>query len=432
MINRAATRSRWLDTAINPALAAAVLAPPSYVLSVLSTMRLATRSPSYGELQIAYRHRRRLPAVSAVAALLLVCRARNGRVSPTALNTTGGLLGAMALAWPFVYDPFLFSPRHGRLRVRPASDAEQVFAGEDTEVLGVRVAGEARAYPAWAIARPHAVTDSLADQRITVSYCGLTNSALAYRRDGGAGELPVVSAPNNNILYWDPANKALVQQLLPDPVRGDGLGRYPAAMPVTYTTWAAWRSLAPDTTIAEPTGMSLRDRLITRLMRATHMRTRLVPQPFFPVRGGADTALHPKARVFALRHAEVAHAYTRGFLADNAPVNDTTGAEPFTVIYDPGTDIAMAFSRWHNGQTLTFDPAGDNTVRDRETGTEWDVLGRATSGPLAGQQLDAIPFSLDKLFWFVWKHYHPDTALHHLPHERAQPETAYLGPSGIR
>lgn len=46
----------------------------------------------------------------------------------------------------------------------------------------------------------------------------------------------------------------------------------------------------------------------------------------------------------------------------------------------------------------------------------------------AGYTLEPIPFSFEKLFWFAWKQYHPETKLFHLPKENKQPETADIGP----
>ncbi|WP_159943339.1 MULTISPECIES: DUF3179 domain-containing (seleno)protein [unclassified Nocardiopsis] len=388
------------------------------------------RPPGYGELYMVYRHRRNLLAVSATATLILAARTRDGRASPTAAIAAGLLLGAMVAVGPLIYDPFLFSRRRDRLRLRPGSEADRVFVDADTEVLGLFLGGEARAYPARALARPHAVTDSLGGERVTVSYCGLTNSAIAYRHSetGSSRDLSVVSAPNDNILYWDATTKSLVQQLLPERPYGGSQGDPVTVVPVTYTTWSAWHRLVPESTIAEPVTMSPRDRLITRVMRAAHMRTRTGEWPFLPVRGGADTTLHPKARVFALRQGDDARAYTRGFLDRHRAVNDTAGGCPVAVLYDPATDIAAGHQRHHDGRTLTFDPGDANQFRDRETGTVWNVLGRAVHGPLAGQRLEPVAFSFDKVFWFGWRYHHPGTALHRLTDERAEPESAHTGP----
>ena len=45
----------------------------------------------------------------------------------------------------------------------------------------------------------------------------------------------------------------------------------------------------------------------------------------------------------------------------------------------------------------------------RATGSAWNFAGRATAGPLAGQELE--PVQVTKDFWFDWRNYHPETTL---------------------
>jgi len=64
------------------------------------------------------------------------------------------------------------------------------------------------------------------------------------------------------------------------------------------------------------------------------------------------------------------------------------------------------------GRTLTFEPAGTG-FQDRETGTTWNLLGHAGSGPLATRRLRPIPHV--DAFWFAWAAFHPETLLHTAP-----------------
>ena len=58
---------------------------------------------------------------------------------------------------------------------------------------------------------------------------------------------------------------------------------------------------------------------------------------------------------------------------------------------------------------LTFVAAGD-VFQDRETGTTWTFLGRATAGPLAGRRLR--PLTHVDAFWFAWAAFNPTTTLY--------------------
>ena len=50
------------------------------------------------------------------------------------------------------------------------------------------------------------------------------------------------------------------------------------------------------------------------------------------------------------------------------------------------------------GQSLTFE-VRDGEFTDRETGSTWDLAGRAVSGLLQGAQLPAVPSKTS--FWFA-------------------------------
>ena len=48
--------------------------------------------------------------------------------------------------------------------------------------------------------------------------------------------------------------------------------------------------------------------------------------------------------------------------------------------------------------------------RDNETGTTWNLLGQGLTGPLAGEQLEAVPHG--NHFWFAWGVFKPDTVVY--------------------
>lgn len=348
------------------------------------------------------------------------------------VKVAAGAMGVLAASAPLLYTPLLFGSRKTKLRVRQAEEAEDVLDKEDKEVFGVRLNGEARAYPATTGTRPHIVSDVLGGEKITVSFCGLTNSAIVYRPEAGRiPQLSVVSAPSNNVLYWEANTASLVQQIRPNVAYGPAAGRLMRTRPVVYTTWAAWRRLVPETTLADQPYGSWPDLLITRFMRRAHAKTRMQEKPAMAVAGDIDDTLHPKARIFGLYEGGEARAYTHGFLKDRRVCNDTIGGRPVSVFFEPETDIATAYRTEVDGQRLTFRRGADGGFEDAETGTRWDVLGRATAGILAGRLLEPVPFSLDKVFWFGWQRYHPSTKLLRLPGERGEPQTSRLGPREV-
>jgi hypothetical protein len=61
--------------------------------------------------------------------------------------------------------------------------------------------------------------------------------------------------------------------------------------------------------------------------------------------------------------------------------------------------VATAFDRRVAGRTLSFKAGPRVTFTDRQTGSTWDVAGRALSGPLRGAELR--PLQADNRFWFA-------------------------------
>ena len=55
---------------------------------------------------------------------------------------------------------------------------------------------------------------------------------------------------------------------------------------------------------------------------------------------------------------------------------------------------------------MTFEPLADG-FRDRETGSVWNEVGSALSGPLQGAELEAVAHG--DFFWFAWGVFRPDT-----------------------
>jgi hypothetical protein len=70
---------------------------------------------------------------------------------------------------------------------------------------------------------------------------------------------------------------------------------------------------------------------------------------------------------------------------------------------------ATVYVRALDGQLLTFTFDGTNIV-DKQTGSVWDILGRATNGQLAGKTL--TPVVAVNSFWFAWAAYQPHTRVY--------------------
>ncbi|PYM48165.1 MAG: hypothetical protein DME16_11650, partial [Candidatus Rokuibacteriota bacterium] len=66
------------------------------------------------------------------------------------------------------------------------------------------------------------------------------------------------------------------------------------------------------------------------------------------------------------------------------------------------------YRRQIKGRVLTFEAVPEG-FRDVETGSVWNLVGHALSGPLKGRELHPVPHV--DAFWFAWAAFHPKTSI---------------------
>ncbi len=126
----------------------------------------------------------------------------------------------------------------------------------DDRVLGVVIGGEARAYPLRILNAHEVVNDTLAGVPIAVTYSGLCDSALAFRRtiDGRVLRFGVsgLLLDSNLVMYdLDAEKPSLWSQLGMRAIAGPLAGtKLPLVDGVSIATWASWLAAHPHTTLA--------------------------------------------------------------------------------------------------------------------------------------------------------------------------------------
>ena len=141
--------------------------------------------------------------------------------------------------------------------------------------------------------------------------------------------------------------------------------------------------------------------------------------------GPADRRLGLMERVAGVTIGDDSLAVPFAALQEEKVVSYTLNGQDLVVFFREGTASAIDASYIPNsrdvGATGVFDPnldgqrltfTGDGSeITDDQTGSTWDLLGRAASGPLEGKQLAAIPHSGSQL-WFSWAVFQPDTLVY--------------------
>lgn len=301
--------------------------------------------------------------------------------------------------------------------------AEKVDWLSDTEpVLSLTVAGETRAYPLQIMTWHEIVNDTVGGTPVTVTYCPLCNSGVAFLREvdgrrfdfGTSGFLFA-----DNLVMYDRQTQSLWPQLTGQASVGALTGTQLEAIPMGVVGWSQFRSAHPEAKVlTRDTG---HDRDYGRNPYVGYDLPDgglLVPLP-----DGPDERLPVKARVIGIRIGDEALAIQRDQVADDGVMTAEVGGKELTVWQVPGQSSALdteqipegqdigsvaVFRTQVDGRDLTWRRVDDGFVDD-QTGSRWSILGQAVTGPLEGTQLDAQRH-LDT-FWFAWVAFQPDTAL---------------------
>jgi hypothetical protein len=292
------------------------------------------------------------------------------------------------------------------------AEADRYLAPREA-VAVVELGGVARAYPLQILVWHEIVNDEIAGQPVTVTYCPLCNSTVAFSREVDGRTLDFGTTGmlrNSDLVMYDRQTESWWQQLTADAVVGELTGSKLHVIPSQILPWSEFMRLHPDgQVLSRDTGF---DRPYGQNPYRGYDQPNSKPFLYF---GKTDDSLPPKERVAAVATNDGgAVVYPFEALAHEAPVNDQIGGRPVVVLFDPevaspldassissGRDVGTAavFDRTVDGRSLTFEAAGPGSIRDRETRSTWNLSGQATAGPLAGKQL--TPVAHDDQFWFA-------------------------------
>ena len=211
----------------------------------------------------------------------------------------------------------------------------------------------------------------------------------------------------NALVMYDHQTDTLWSQFLGRGVKGPLAGKSLELIPLTHTTWDAWKSAHLDTLVLDKRGQYQRDSYSGYYASA---------DPGVIGERIKDDRLQTKALVVGANIAGHTKAYPLGALAKQGVVNDELGGVGVVVVFDRKSNTGVIYESRAGDLELTFEAFGEwggpsSRLRDRETGTTWTAFtGVATEGPLAGKKLKRAPSHLS--FWFAWTDWNPETELY--------------------
>ena len=290
-------------------------------------------------------------------------------------------------------------------------------------VISFQIGGDARAYPIQMLIWHEIVNDTVGGVPVAVTFCPLCNTAIVFERTVSGRVLDFGTTGRlrfSNLLMYDRQTESWWQQAIGQAIIGQLTGTMLVSRPAAILSWTTFKTAHPDgRVLSRDTGY---DRPYGQNPYQGYDNVN--QSPFLYSGPPIPGKLRPMARVLIVVLGGEAVAYPFDTLQKVHVVNDTIGQTDVVALWVPGTaspldsgtiaggrDVgsAIVYMRALGDRTLTFGFDGTHIV-DRETGSAWDILGRAISGPLAGKSL--TPVVSTNSFWFAWVVYRPDTRVY--------------------
>lgn len=282
--------------------------------------------------------------------------------------------------------------------------------------------GEARAYPLQILMFHEIVNDTVGGLPVAVTFCPLCNASIVFDRRVGRAVLGFGTTGKlrkSDLVMYDRETESWWQQFT-----GMGIvGRYAGAtlhqLPAAIVPFSEFRSAySQGKVLSRETGFN---RPYGKNPYRGYDRIGDIP---FLFTDPVDPRLPAMERVVGVAQNGKVRVYPLTALAASPVVNDEVGGEPIAVFSQEGMlsaldaetirnsrriPAAAAYSRRVGERVLSFERR-DGRIVDRDTGSEWDIFGRAVAGPLKGARLK--PADSGVHFAFAWLAFNPASEIY--------------------
>jgi hypothetical protein len=314
-----------------------------------------------------------------------------------------------------------------------SSEEASVWLADNEPVIALEIDNDARAYPLQILTWHEIVNDVVSDVPVIVTFCPLCNSAITFDRRLGSETYEFGTSGllrNSDLVMYDRTTESLWQQFTGQAIVGDLVGEVLDFLPSSLVSFADFQQAYPQgIVLSRDTGFA------RNYGRNPYAGYDTIDQSPFLFDGETDERLSAMERVVTVSlateseaesesGANIDVAYPLSVLSEEGVINDTQGEYELAIFHSPGTSSALGasviaqgtdvgatglFEPYVDGKKLTFRMEGEEIV-DEQTGSTWNVLGQATTGPLAGNNLKAIVHG--DHFWFAWAAFRPDTIIY--------------------
>ncbi len=276
------------------------------------------------------------------------------------------------------------------------------YLKEEDLVLGLRVGTDIRAYPHNILNYHEIVNDLVGGEPLAVTYCPFTGTGVGISRDilGSVTTFGVSGLLyQTNLMPFDRETGSTWSQMLTQCVNGEHIGKGQKIIPMIETSWKTWKEMYPESRVlSAETGFNWDYDQYPYLDYRTDHDFFIFPPD------SLDARLPYKERVHGIIHYQDVKVYRFSAFGDSVTViADQFGGNHFVLAGSKDRNFIVSYDAELSGVgRLYFTAVNDGSViiMHDQYGNQWDIFGRAVSGPQAGQELKPTKSFMG--YWYGW------------------------------
>ncbi|MEE9224997.1 MAG: DUF3179 domain-containing protein [Bacteroidota bacterium] len=293
-------------------------------------------------------------------------------------------------------------------------------------VIGLDIDGEARAYPLQILTWHEIVNDIIGDTPVSVTFCPLCNAAIAFdRRVEHDGKTLVLDfgttgkLRKSDLVMYDRQTESWWQQFTGEAIVGELTGTELTLLAAPLISYKQFKENYPGGKV---------------LSRETGFQRSYGRNPYqgyddisnnpFLFKDSVDPRLPAMERVINVSFDGQDTIYPLSVIQREGVIHDKVGNQDIVIFHLSGTASALdkasiadsrdvgsttVFRPEVDGTRLTFKRVGSGFVDD-QTGSRWNITGRAIAGPFKGKQLE--PVIHGNHFAFAWLAFNPNSIIY--------------------
>jgi hypothetical protein len=359
--------------------------------------------------RLIYQHSIKVLILSAVLLLIAIYQASLTKSFSSLLIATVMVYGLVCVFGYLMHARLLFRPVRKPVFIS-VNDALQKY-GPDEEVVGVfDPSGQPFAFVTRLARRPHIVYQPDGDNPFIMTHCILSHSSMAYEMEGkfSQPDIIITAAMANNMVFYERSNQCAMTQMHNKLKDAD----FPLKLlPTISISLKTWKSLYPDSKVwIRP--KEWRDTFYLTMLARADVIDPKSSVLVYPLQHKLDESLPMKSFVLGVEIENQYRAYPVTIFDREQLIHDELGNKSLLLVSAKDNDYLQIFDRNVGGQTLSFKEANKKGLFiDNETESKWNIRGMCESGDYEGTHLERIPH-YNKIFWFVWADYHPETDIY--------------------